>query len=117
MRDLITISKTIQSRNCLSSGRGLYSIAAPVGESIRAAAPANTMERSVRVFQKILRQPGYAAVLMVGTRGRFISLPAASANRPIAMPETSPTSSPVTAISSLGVAAGGMDFIIAASCG
>ena len=114
MRDLITISKTIQSRNCLSSGRGLYSIAAPVGESIQAAAPSNQWS-ALRAYFRRSPAGSYAAVLTVGTRGRFISLPA-SANRPITMPETTPTSGPVTAIISLGVAANGMDFIIAASC-
>lgn len=45
--DLITISKTIQSRNSLSSGRGLYSIGALVGESPRTAAREKQIEEIV----------------------------------------------------------------------
>jgi hypothetical protein len=47
MCDLITISKTIQSRNSQSSGRGLYSIGALVGESPRTVARENQIEETV----------------------------------------------------------------------
>jgi hypothetical protein len=47
MCDLITISRTIQSRNCLSSGRGLYSIGALVGEYLRTVERKNQIEEIV----------------------------------------------------------------------
>jgi hypothetical protein len=55
--------------------------------------------------------------LTLDATGGFITLPAASANRPMMMPEISPTTVPIMTIISLGAFDDGIDFIIAASCG